>query len=570
MHLVTSRQMAAIDRRTIEQHGVPGIALMHRAGQAVVDEIVARSGSVAGDRIVVLCGRGNNGGDGFVVARLLRERKAEVSVYLLAEPEKIAGDAQIAMEEWQRIGGEVAVLADDAAVHRAATTWAGADTIIDGILGTGLSGDVRGVIRTAIDELARLRVPVVAIDIPSGISGDTGQVLGAAVKATLTVTFGLPKLGQALHPGKSYCGTLCVADIGFPQEAIRVEAGNTFLAGRDDAHAWMPRREPDAHKAAMGRVLVIAGSVGMTGAAALAAESALRAGAGLVYLACPASLNDIFEAKITEVITYPVPEVRRYRCLSLRAHGEIRRRMDEATVVALGPGIGRHRETIALVRRLVADCPRPLVIDADGLYALSPLVDLVRDAERSEDAEHTHAGERAEGAFAQGQHVVHRGEGAENVGGRKGGERTGGAFAQGQHVVLTPHYGEAARLLGCEIAEVQADPVGTCQRAAAEWGATFLLKGAPTVVCGPSGETWLNPTGNPGMATGGAGDVLTGLIAGLIAQGVAPEIAARLGAYAHGLAGDLARDKLGVHGMIAGDILRALPRALKDLAEAEG
>lgn len=519
MRLVTARQMAAIDRRTIDHHGVPGIELMHRAGQAVVEELLARTGSVAGERFVVLCGKGNNGGDGFVIARLLRENNAAVAVYLLGERERVTGDARSAMEEWRAAGGEVATLTEETAVHEAAASWRDADYLVDALLGTGLSGEVQGLMRAAIEEVNRLRVPVIAVDIPSGVAGDTGLVCGVAVNAMLTVTFGLPKVGQALYPGRRHCGTLSVADIGFPEAAVREALEGEppiFMTSKTDAARWMPKRQPDAHKGDAGRVMVVAGSVGMTGAAALASEAALRAGAGLVYLGCPESLNDILETKLTEVITLPLPEIRRRRCLALRAVGDIRRLLPQMRVLAIGPGIGRFRETVALVRRVVSESATPMVIDADGLFALA-------------------------GA---------------------------GLFPLPTPAVLTPHYGEFARMVGCEIADIQRDPVESCRRAAGEWGVTLLLKGAPTVVCGPSGETWVNPTGNAGMATAGAGDVLTGAIAGLIAQGVAPEVAARLGAFAHGMAGDFARDELGTHGMIAGDILRHLPKAMRELTSA--
>jgi len=523
MYLVTASQMAAIDRHAIDELGIPGIQLMHNAGKAVADEIVARAGSVAGDHMAVLCGRGNNGGDGFVVARLLRDMKAEVMVYLVSsDTDAVSGHARTAMEEWLACGGEIVPVTDDAAVQDAMLQWADADMIVDGLLGTGLSGEVRGVARSAIDAVNTLRVPIVAIDIPSGISGDTGQVHGAALTATLTVSFGLPKIGQAFYPGKKHCGTLSVADIGFPQESIDIVRCTTYLTGQDDARSWMPRRNGDVHKGSVGRALVVAGSVGMTGAAAMSGESALRAGAGLVYLACPESLNDILESLSREVITLPVPENSKKRCLALRALGDVRRHAADMSVAAIGPGIGRHRETMELVCRFVAGYEKPLVIDADALFALSPLGRRLRE---------------------DGEPPV----------------------PLGKTVVLTPHYGEFARLLGCEIADVQGDPSGMCRRAADEWGVTVLLKGAPTIVCGPSGETWVNPTGNAGMATAGAGDVLTGVITGLIAQGCEPEIAARLGAYAHGVAGDFARDDLGVHGMIAGDILRNVPKALKGL-----
>ena len=514
MQLTTSEQMAAIDRSTIDEFGVEGIVLMRRAGQAVVDEIVARSGSVAGDRVAILCGRGNNGGDGFVVARLLKELNAEPTVWVLADTDAISGDARLALEEWHAAGGTVARVTEET-LDEAAATWARADMVVDGLLGTGLRGEVRGVIRGAIERLAGLRVPIVAIDIPSGISADTGQVLGVAVRAALTVTFGLPKVGQAFYPGKEHCGTLCVADIGLAPQAVQKHAGSIAMTGAEEARRWIPERRPWAHKGDAGKVLIVAGSVGMTGAAALSGEATLRAGAGLVYVACPESLNDILEVKGTEVITLPMPEVRRQRCLSTRAIGELRRRMSGMNALAIGPGLGRHRETTELVRRIVSECELPIVIDADALFALSPDV-----------------------------------------------------FPLKAPAVLTPHYGECARLLGMEIADVAADPLGVCRPAAGKLGVTVLLKGAPTVVCGPSGEAWVNPSGNPGMATAGSGDVLTGIITGLVAQGVEPEIAARLGAYVHGTAGDKARGELGVYGMIAGDILRHVPAALKQLTQS--
>jgi ADP-dependent NAD(P)H-hydrate dehydratase / NAD(P)H-hydrate epimerase len=520
MQLVTAEQMSAIDRRTIES--MPGTAsgtvLMERAGLAVVDEIVSRSGSVAGDRIVVLCGRGNNGGDGFVIARLLNELKAQVEVFLFSERDRIAGEAKEAMEKWEAGGGITTVVLDEESVPDRTCSWADADLIVDALLGTGLHGEVGGLLRILIDRVNDLSVPIVAVDIPSGISGSSGRVCGTAIRATLTVSFGLPKIGHAFYPGKTHCGTLCVADIGFPSDIVEAEAGSLFMTSQDDARAWMPKREPDAHKGDVGRVFVLAGSVGLTGAAAMTAETACRSGAGLVYLGCPESLNDILETKLTEAMTIPLPEVGKKRCLSLRAHGRVRQLAEGADVVAVGPGIGRHHETIELIRRFVSQYQSaPLVIDADALFALA---------------------------------------GAD-------------VFPLSTPAVLTPHYGEFARLCDVEIEEVEADPLAMCRDRASEWGATILLKGAPTIVCGPSGETWVNPTGSAGMATGGSGDVLTGVIAAMIGQGVEPEVAARLGAHLHGTAGDLAQDTHGMHGMIAGDILMNVPSAIKALVRPD-
>lgn len=522
MRLVTSAQMAAIDRRSIEEHGIDGYTLMKRAGKAVIDELIARSGSLAADRVVVLCGRGNNGGDGFVIARLLREQKADVECVLIAsDPDALRGAAKQARDDWEASGGTTSALTTDDAVRAATRRWRDADYLVDALLGTGLSGEVRGVIRTAIDEIANIRVPVIAVDIPSGISGDTGEVLGAAIPATLTVTFGLPKVGHAFHPGKRYCGTLVVADIGFPREAVEEEAGTLFLTGRDDARSWIPQRAPNAHKGTAGTVLVIAGSTGMTGAAALTSEAAFRAGCGLVYLACPAGLNDILEPMLREVVTRPLPEIGKRRCLATRALGDLRRLTETADAVAIGPGIGRHHETIELVRRFVSECNKPMVIDADALFAL------------------------AKARYAPGVSKL----------------------SLRSNIVLTPHAGELARLLGVDTAEIAARPLEFARRGRDELGATVLLKGNPTVICGASGAEWVNTSGNAGMATGGAGDVLTGIIAGLIAQGVEPETGARLGAYLHGMAGDRARDELGIHGMIAGDILRHVPGAMKEFAD---
>jgi ADP-dependent NAD(P)H-hydrate dehydratase / NAD(P)H-hydrate epimerase len=527
MRLVTSAQMAAIDRRSIEEHGIPGYTLMQRAGQAVVDELVARSGSVAGDLVAVLCGRGNNGGDGFVIARLLRELKADVRCYLIAEkPDAVAGSAKEAMDAWQQAGGETTNLVNEESIRAIAASWSDADYIIDGLLGTGLVGDVRGVVKAVIEAVSMQRVPVIAIDIPSGIDGDTGAVLGAAIQASLTVTFGLPKVGHAFHPGKRYCGTLVVADIGFPSDAVEAEAGRLFLTGSDDARGWVPHRVADAHKGSQGTVFLIAGSVGMTGAAALSSEAALRVGCGLSYLACPESLNDVLEGMVREVVTKPMPEVGKRRCFALRGLGQMLREAENMDVIAIGPGIGRHRETAELVRRFVQQSGHPMVIDADGLFALSPES---RPANLS----------------------------AEEFG------------FDGRDVVLTPHYGEMSRLIGVDIAQIKANPLAYARAARDTYRATVLLKGDPTVVCGPSGEEWVNTSGNSGMASGGMGDVLTGTIAGLIAQGLGAEKAARLGAYVHGLAGDLARDELGLHGMIAGDVLARLPTAMKKLSDPE-
>ena len=352
------------------------------------------------------------------------------------------------------------------------------------------------------------------MDLPSGLQADSGAVAGACVQAAVTVTFGLVKVGHMLYPGRSHCGALELVDIGFPEGAVDRCPATTRLLTLEGVAGLLPRRSPVAHKGTCGAVAVVAGSEGMTGAACLTADAALRAGAGRVRLGAPASLHDILETKLTEAMTRPLPEVRRARCLSLRALGDVLGLLDEAQAMAIGPGLGRHRETGELVRRLLSrsDLP-PTVVDADALHALG---------------------------------------------------EAGPASATS--MVLTPHAGEFRRLSGCDPDRMAEDPLGLAAEYAAARSVVLVLKGAPTVVAAPDGRTFVNPTGNPGMATAGSGDVLTGLVAGLLAQGVPAPAAAACAVYVHGLAGDLARDELGLWGMRATDICERVPRAILQVA----
>ena len=355
-----------------------------------------------------------------------------------------------------------------------------------------------------------------AVDIPSGVEADTGRVHGAAVQAVLTVTFGLVKVGQLFYPGRSHCGALHLANIGFPESILRDAAAEALLLSAEGLESLVPRRRGDEHKGSCGMVAVVAGSVGMTGAAALTADAALRSGAGRVHLGIPASLNDIIEVKLSEVMTRPLPEVRKRRCLSLRALGEVCAMLTRADVLALGPGLGRYRETEELVRRLVLQTELPLVLDADGLSAFA------------------------------GQANALKGRSAP--------------------LVLTPHVGEFARLSGLDKRQITDAPMAVARDFAGEFGATLVLKGAPTVVALSDGRVAVNSTGNPGMATAGSGDVLTGIIAGLMAQGLGAEAAACLGVYVHGRAGDRAVERLGEWGMRAGDIADEIALAMVDAA----
>jgi NAD(P)H-hydrate epimerase len=385
---------------------------------------------------------------------------------------------------------------------------------VDALLGTGLNSEVGGLLRLAIEGINSFKTPVLAVDMPSGLDADTGQPLGAAIKAQVTVTYGWPKIGQIVPPGRDYVGRLWQVDLGIPPPLVREV--KVELADAAEMRALLPPRPFGSHKGTFGHLVVLAGSEGKTGAAALTAEGGLRAGAGLVTAGVPASLNDILEVKLTEAMTLPLPEAPGARALGVEALSPLLDFAADKTAVALGPGLGTLTATQELVRQLVRVLPQPLVIDADGVNALVGRPDLLKQA----------AGPR----------------------------------------LLTPHPGEMARLLNCTSKEVQAARLDAVREAAARYGAILVLKGAQTVVADPEGRLSINPTGNPSLASGGTGDVLTGLLGGFLAQGLSPWDAARLGVFLHGLAADYLAADTG-RGLIAGDLLAIFPEVLTEFTQ---
>jgi len=508
--LVTGQQMAAIDRRAICS-GLSGADLMEAAGRGVVRVLQASLKDLSGRNLVILCGHGNNGGDGFVVARHAARLGAAVSTFLFAETSAVQSDAAHHLRLAGAAGVRIVSVLTSADLQNVRDALSGCDIAVDGLLGTGIRGAARGTIAEGIQVLASAARPVLAIDVPSGLNADTGAVDGPCARAQDTVTFAQPKRGHLFHPGRGYCGELHLVDIGIPDAAVNAEQDRVWWNAACGGSGLLPCRPPDAHKGDCGRVVILAGSQGMTGAAALAAGGALRSGAGLVTVGVPESLNDILEVKLTEAMTCPLPEVRKARCFSLRARGDIGRLVSTADAVALGPGLGRHRETAELVRRLLTDIRVPLVLDADGLNALQGQAERIKDV--------------------------------------------------GADVVLTPHPGEFSRLTGLPLSEVKANPIDSALKLASDTGAWVVLKGAPAVIASPNGEAYVNPSGNAGMATGGMGDVLTGLIASLLAQGLPAGQATCLGVYWHGLAGDLGAESQGQAGLLAHDLAEALPGA---------
>jgi len=508
----TAAEMRALDARAIRELGIPGPRLMDNAGTGAAALIARWLAPIRGKAVVVVCGKGNNGGDGFVVARRLKARGAAVRVFLVGRRAEVRGDAADALGRWR---GRVEEVEEPSGLARA---LGGADGIVDALLGTGVSGAARGPVAAAIEAINRAGaggVPVVALDLPSGLDSDRGALLGPTVKAWRTVTFAGLKRSLLLAPAAAQAGVVEIGDIGVPAEAAR-RGITTWRLEIADVRPSFPPRDLDAHKGRFGHLLIVAGSLGKTGAAVLAGRAALRSGVGLCTIAAPASQQPIVAAQAPEYMTEALPETAA-QSLALEAKDrllELARRMD---AVAIGPGLSLDPETQELARVLIRELQRPMVVDADALSALAGHLDLLRHA----------AGPR----------------------------------------VLTPHPGEMARMLGTTIEAVQADRIEMARTFAREHRVAIALKGAHTVIGGPDGHVTINPTGNPGMAKGGAGDVLTGIVGALLAREIEPAAALRAGCYLHGLAGDVAARERGEYAMLASDIIESLPAALRALAE---
>jgi hydroxyethylthiazole kinase-like uncharacterized protein yjeF len=504
--VLTPQQAVELDHQTQAQGvGITAELLMERAGRAVARAAVDRMGGVYGRRGVVVCGKGNNGGDGLVAARHLARWGVRVAVFTVEPvddrtPEPAATNAM-------RLVRETGVRARPISATTLARELGRADVAVDAIFGTGFRGAPKGDWAEAIDALNAGRSPVIAVDIPSGVDGRTGAVAGAAVLADLTVTFGAAKVGAVLMPGAAHAGDVRVVDIGFPPELIHAD---TFLTEPADVAASLPVRAADAHKRSSGVLVVVAGSRGMTGAVKLIAEAAGRIGTGLVMVAVPRGILPVVQASLTEAVFVPLDETLEGTAAGA-ALDAVLEAIARADALALGPGLSAHEETAGFVRHLVRSCPVPMVVDADGLNAFAGRpVDI---ADRKSDA------------------------------------------------VLTPHAGEFVRLTGLTARDLDGDRLGHARSLAAGANAVALLKGSRTVIASPGGMARVNPTGSAVLATAGSGDVLTGMIGGLIARGVAPMEAAASAAYLHGLAGLLAGRRSG-EGTVAGDLVAHLPEAI--------
>ncbi len=505
-HVFTPEQMRELDRRTIEDLGLPGMVLMELAACGAAEHCEKLLDDVQGADVLVFCGPGNNGGDGYAVARRLFNLYAHPVVYLLADRDRIKGDALQNLQVYERLGGRVV----DVSSSDQLAELPPADLIVDAIMGTGLHGAVKGIYADAINAINEHDAPVLAVDIPSGVNGATGAVEGPVVFADVTATFGGLKAGLVLAPGLDYTGKVEVVDIQIPPEFMKDSDTDLYLMDEIDIHHILPHRRRSAYKGDAGYVLVVAGSRGMSGAAALTAGACLRAGAGMVKAATPESVQLTLAGHHPEVMTIPLPENDAGSMIP-ESEEVLKDAKEWAAVLAFGPGLTQHPDTVAWVQHQVETVKKPMVIDADGLNALAQKPELLQKLNPD--------------------------------------------------IILTPHIGEFARLTGLSVKEISRDRVAILRKYANEWNAVLLLKGVPTLVTGPGVPVYALMVGNPGMATAGMGDVLTGTIAGLLAQGVFPVMAAVAGTALHGMAGDLAVEEIGSTGLMAGDVMQRLPLA---------
>jgi hydroxyethylthiazole kinase-like uncharacterized protein yjeF len=517
MILLNAAESRELDRISQEKYGIASYSLMTRAGEAVANGLVERFPESTTD-VLVVAGQGNNGGDGLVAARRLMRDGFGVRTILLGRAADLKGDAARTHADFLSCGGKVIEASDASGVEKVASGRR-PSAVIDAIFGTGLNAEVKGVARRAIEIIDSFGVPIVAVDIASGVNADTGRVMGAAIRAALTVTFGFAKFGHVSYPGAEQSGELRIVDIGFATRAIAEMAPRGRFLEREDIRHLIRARAGNSHKGMYGHPLVIAGSRGKSGASLLASRAALRTGAGLVTAAVPESIQPIVAAGQAELMTEPIAD-RDGHFDGAHAPEALKMIVAGKNALIVGPGIGVSDDTKRLVEWLIVDAcepARPLLLDADGLNALAEL----------------------------GCETAKRARGP---------------------VVLTPHPGEAARLLGVTNAAINDDRISAARRLAERTGASVLIKGARSVIASPAGDIYINSTGNPGMSTPGVGDALSGIVGAMLAQGMAPLDALALGVFVHGHAADRVAARMGRVGYIAGDLIDELPAALEALS----
>jgi ADP-dependent NAD(P)H-hydrate dehydratase / NAD(P)H-hydrate epimerase len=528
MKALTAAEMREVDRLTSERHGIPSLQLMEAAGKHVADVVCQRGAVLPHHGITILCGKGNNGGDGLVAARLLKEMQFDPCVCLFAKREELRGDAAANLERWLKITNEIVEITDPSALESVWSKVAKSHVIVDALLGTGLHGPAAGLTGRVIERLnqysrnATRACPalILAVDTPSGLPSDGQPAEGPVLRAHITVTFSAPKVGQLVSADAACTGQLLVRQIGSPETVVEEVGQGTLRWSGPDEFAELPLvRAADSHKGTFGHVLVVAGSVGKSGAAILAGQAALRAGAGLVTIATPGVVQPIVAAGQPEYMTEPLASTKEGTIASGNLSAEhFSKHLEGKSVLAAGPGLGTHPETRQFIRELAQHNSLPVILDADGLNAFASCPDVLQQR-------------------------------------------------KSKFLCITPHPGEMARLLGASSASVQQDRIKTAAEAARRWNAYVVLKGFHTVLASPEGKVFVNTTGNAGLAKGGSGDVLTGVLAALTAQfGTEDWLRVlALGVYLHGNAADVPGRASELSGVLAHEVADALPSARASL-----
>lgn len=510
MLIVTCAQMKEMERTAIDG-GISSLRLMENAGSAAARHI-RETFNVSGKRCTILCGSGNNGGDGFVVARKLLEQDADVSVILACGYPKTPE----AQEMLDRLNTRQSVAIDSHQMSRCAAKISSSDIIVDAVYGTGFHGVITDeTVKHLFAEVNAANSYVFALDMPSGANADTGEISDGCIRANETIAFAAPKIGQFLFPAANFCGKIVHVEIGFSKDVYDIGGEKIWLLDSEMIAENIPERERDSNKGSFGKVLCVCGSMGMAGAAYLCSQGALRCGAGLITVMTPECVYLPIASKLDECMVYPL-ESTQDGSLSYSSLEKILERAKTATALVLGCGLSRNEETQRLVCDIVANVKCPIILDADGINAIAGHIDLLRESEAE--------------------------------------------------LILTPHPGEMARLCGKPVAEVQRHRLDTARSFAVENGVTLVLKGANTVIAAKDGRTYINPTGNPGMAKGGSGDILAGMIASFVAQGIQACAAACCGVYIHGMAGDRAAGKLSEYGMLPTDMLTEIPQIFREFS----
>ena len=514
MEVVNCEQMREIDRKTIEEFGIPGIVLMENAAKEVVKAVIEYLENPRDKKVIIFAGRGNNGGDGLAVARHLHNMGAQVEVILTHGEEGLQGDSLINLNIIKKMGISTRCL-DSESLGNILNKSCKSDIIIDSIFGTGIRGEIEGEVRELIQKINQFSNYTISVDIPSGVNGDTGEICGVCIEADETITFALPKKGLLLYPGADFVGDLKVVDISIPHKVIESQKIKIHMIEEKHIQNMLPRRKENSHKGDYGKIFIIAGSTGLSGAAALASEAALRSGGGLITAGIPKSLHSIIEIKLTEVMSYPL-EDEGMGILSNKCIQDIMQKTEVSDVVAFGPGLSQEQSILEILESLLRNCKIPMVIDADGINALSKNSDLLKYAKAP--------------------------------------------------VILTPHPGEMARLIGKDIKYVESKRIEVAQEFACKWKVYLILKGANTIIAFPTGEVWIHKGGNPGMAKGGSGDILTGIIISFIGQKIPIEKALVLGVFVHSMAGKYAAKDKGTYGVTPRDLTYMLPYVLQQLS----